>query len=315
LILKLLPEVISKPSGGKVEAVICRVNRATNPVLKQSLAMIWSGMVWSLLCTLAAAQALADDASPNEVALPPEIVKLQQHIAKTADWNQLALDRTPDEVMKPHVALLWSNNVRGSATGATVLYLADGIPQAVACIYPWEGKLNHDLDSMSTELLTARRDNQVIWHPKEPGVEYQSVTDVQAPSDKPLSRLRQMKAIASHYECTMLGWKLDKTDREPLRLLPQPIYRYPENHSRCLDGAVFAFVLGTDPEILLMVEAVQKPGDDFTWQVAFCRRTSGELEAKLNDQIVWHAHAHPPFNDPKQIHFVIASPLPPEINP
>lgn len=272
-------------------------------------------ITWGIFCTLTAALTLAEDANPQEVALPPAIIKLQQHIARTADWNQLALDRTPDEVMTPHVALLWTNNVRGSATGATVLYLADGVPQAVACIYPWEGKLNHDLDSMSTERLSARRDNQVIWHPTEPGIELQTVTNVQAPAEKPLSRLRQMKAIASRYECTMLGWKLDKTDREPLRLLPQPIYRYPENHSRYLDGAVFAFVLGTDPEILLKIEADQKSGESPVWQVAFCRRTSGELEAKLHDQIVWHAAAHPPSSDSEQIHFVIASPLPPEISP
>jgi hypothetical protein len=255
----------------------------------------------------------AEEPSGQEPALSPEITKLQQHIAKTASWNQLTLDRTPNEVMTPHIGLLWNNNIRGSATGATVLYLADGIPHAAVCIYPWDGKLNHDLDSMSTESITARRDNQVIWHPTEPGIKLLTIPDAPAPADKPFARLRQMKALVGRYECTMLGWKLDKTDRELLRLLPQPIYRYPENHPTHLDGAVFAFALGTDPEILLKIEAVRRPNEGSIWQVAFCRRTSGELEAKLHDEIVWHADAHPTYDDPGKIHLVLPSPLPSEI--
>jgi hypothetical protein len=45
-----------------------------------------------------------------------------------------------------------------------------------------------------------------------------------------------------------------------------------------LDGAVFAFVQGTDPETLLMVEA-RKTGDAWQRQFAFARMNSVQFVA------------------------------------
>ena len=50
-----------------------------------------------------------------------------------------------------------------------------------------------------------------------------------------------------------------QTDRKDidrdLRLLAQPIYRYEKTEGDLIDGGLFAFVLGTDPEAFLMIEA------------------------------------------------------------
>ena len=129
-----------------------------------------------------------------------------------------------------------------------------------------------------------------------------------APAEMPAARLRQMKTLASQFSSTMLGWKADKTDREPLRLLPQPLYRYDSKRSDVLDGAVFAFVQGTDPESLFLIEAFKK-GDGFKWQFAFVRRTSGELEGRHKDNVVWHADRFPTNNDPRSTHRSLGRPL------
>ena len=52
-----------------------------------------------------------------------------------------------------------------------------------------------------------------------------------------------------------------------LRLLPTPIARYGEPGTKLLDGALFAFVLGTDPEVFLFLEA--RPGQG-RLRVAVC---------------------------------------------
>ena len=46
-----------------------------------------------------------------------------------------------------------------------------------------------------------------------------------------------------------------------LRLLPKPLYRYESTDPEVLDGAVFALVssAGTDPEIILLIEARKTP--------------------------------------------------------
>jgi hypothetical protein len=49
---------------------------------------------------------------------------------------------------------------------------------------------------------------------------------------------------------------------------------------------VFAFVQGTDPEAILLLEAVKRDGSP-RWQYAFARATSAGLEARLDKQIVW----------------------------
>ena len=53
-----------------------------------------------------------------------------------------------------------------------------------------------------------------------------------------------------------------------------------------IDGGVFAFVQGTDPEAILLLEAVHADGRP-RWQYAFARATSAALEARLDKPVVW----------------------------
>jgi hypothetical protein len=121
-----------------------------------------------------------------------------------------------------------------------------------------------------------------------------------------------MKVLVEQFHATMMGWKPDSTDREELRLLPRPLFRYEPKSEDIVDGAVFAFVMGTDPEVLLQLEAVKKR-DKMTWQYGFTRRTSGKLEGRLGDTVVWRADRFPTQNDPKLPYFTRGVPLPPEI--
>ena len=97
--------------------------------------------------------------------------------------------------------------------------------------------------------------------------------------------------------------------REELRLLPKPIYRYDlaavkDIHPDLVDGAMFAFVQGTDPEAVLMVEAVRR-GDRTLWQYAFARATGWPVEAKLGPSVVWRSPNLPTWNNPKLPGFVL----------
>jgi hypothetical protein len=117
-----------------------------------------------------------------------------------------------------------------------------------------------------------------------------------------------MKNLASQFSSTMLGWQSDSTDREKLRQLPQPWYRYEGPSQDLLDGSVFAFVQGTDPESLLLIEAFRK-GEAYEWQYAFVRRTSGELDGRFKDSVVWHAERYPANNNPRSTYISFGKPL------
>ena len=62
-----------------------------------------------------------------------------------------------------------------------------------------------------------------------------------------------------------------KVYRHELRLLTQPLYRYEHKEGQVLDGALFAFAEGTDPELLLLVEARQRKDQPAEWQYAPAR--------------------------------------------
>src|SRR5258707_988464 len=80
----------------------------------------------------------------------------------------------------------------------------------------------------------------------------------------------------------------DETARESeLRLLAQPLYRYElKDHPDLQDGAILSFVQGTDPEILMILEA-RRDGADSFWQYALARFSDRGLAVKHKDKEVW----------------------------
>ena len=72
-----------------------------------------------------------------------------------------------------------------------------------------------------------------------------------------------MRSIAGGFAGRLLDARVERAGEEQaLRLLPKPLYRYerPDGPTSSSDGALFAFVLGTDPEVFLLLEAADRPG-------------------------------------------------------
>ena len=245
-----------------------------------------------------------DDPSPAKTVSP-----LRKLLDESLTWDELYLDENSTTPMTVRVAMRWANNIRGSDAGMTLLFLKDGRPEAVCSVYPWEKNLIHEFDSLSRGKLIGKRDGERAWTPSKPGVVFHTIPEAAAPGETPVMRLREMKALAAEFSSTMLGWRADKGDREDLRLLPQPLYRYESKRTDVVDGAVFAFVQGTDPESLLLIEAFHN-GKRLEWQFAFARNTSGELEGRHREKVVWHADRFPVSTDSKSVHFNLLEPLP-----
>ncbi len=267
------------------------------------------------LLAVAIALAVSLTAAAQE-ALP---VKQPQSLRELIDAavNQIEVfgNAESQEPAKPLVALRWANNARGSEDGMTILYVHAGRPLAAACLYPWDKRLIHDFESLSRDKIVARKSGALVWQPQQPAVKFAAIPEAPDPAETPTQRLRQMKTLSDQFQSAMLGWKADSTDREELRLLPRPLYRYEPKEGPVLDGAVFAFVMGTDPESLLLIEAVKDDSGKAVWQFAFARRTSGQLEGRHQEKIVWHADRFPGSNDPVKPHFAVGQPIPPELLP
>jgi hypothetical protein len=235
--------------------------------------------------------------------------KLNELIEKSVDWYDVLPDRDAATALAPVPVIRWRNVTRGQEGEAMMAVWAhNGRPIAMASIYPWEGKMIHEFDSLSREhKLIARDKDRVIWSPETAGVEFKDVPKAPKPAKSAPERLRQMKAIAERVKATMTGWQADNSDQEVLRLLPRPLFRYDLKNARdpdpkLLDGALFAYVLGTDPEAVLILEAIGT-ADKADWQYALARATSGGLEVKLDGVVVWSAGKAPPNLNPKLPHF------------
>jgi hypothetical protein len=271
-------------------------------------------LVGVLLCGLACVLIVrgTGGAEPPDKDDPPEeLKKLNELIEKSVHWYDVFPDGDTETALKPIPVLRWRNVIRGQEGEAMmVIWPHRGRPVAMASIYPWNGKMSHEFDSLSREhKLIARDKDRVIWSPETAGVEFKDVPKAAKPAKTAPERLRQMKAIAAGVKATMTGWQGDNADQERLRLLPRPLYRYDltnakDSHPKLLDGALFAYVLGTDPEVVLVLEAIGT-AEKADWQYAFARATSGGLEVKLGDEVVWTAEKAPPNRNPKLPHFTM----------
>jgi hypothetical protein len=99
-------------------------------------------------------------------------------------------------------------------------------------------------------------------------------------------RLRVYRDVAREFSVTMFND--DERSKEILRLLSQPLYRYPAIDGRSDDGAIFAFVTtnGTDPEFLLALETTGSAVDT-SWTIRPMRSCTRRLELRHRDKLAW----------------------------
>jgi hypothetical protein len=246
----------------------------------------------------------------------PDAKAVKSMVEEAADWYRVFADASAPGPMTPHRVLRWRNVTRGTqeSEGLFILWVNKGRPEASASVYPWSGDLYHSFVSLSPgTTMVAREGSRVIWSPEAPGVEFRDIPGAPVPAGNPAARLKQMKALVDRFKVTMTGWKPDKSDREDLRLLPKPLYRYETNEATgpdagWIDGEVLAFVSGTDPEALLLLEATRQGGRP-RWRYAFARATAAGLEAKLDQAVVWEVGFLEGAPTPRQPQMTLSRPL------
>ena len=100
--------------------------------------------------------------------------------------------------------------------------------------------------------------------PEEGWFEWIILDDAPAPADTPERRLIQMRQMAQRFTVfDEFGWRDDDIERYELRLMSRPVYRYEQ--SDVMDGALFVFAQGTNPEATMLIEAYGA-GDNAAWR-------------------------------------------------
>ena len=266
-----------------------------------------------MICLFVATSATAQDSAESRDAKAKQ-ERWDRQFQESLGWYQFRARPDSGAALKPLSILRWANPTRGQKGEPTlVLWTDQGRPAVLSGVYPWNGFLIFEVVSLArSEGLTGREGDRVIWSPRSPGVTFRDVPEAPTPADIPLARLQQMRGISERFKLALTGTTADGQGRESLRLLPKPIHRYDLKESKAahpdlVDGAVFAFVQGTDPEAVLLVEAIRR-GERTTWHYAFARATGWAVEAKLGDSVVWTVSGAV-WNDPKSAVIILGKPL------
>jgi len=213
------------------------------------------------------------------------------------------LERSPNPLLR------WTNPERGASDGCLYLWTNAGRPEAIASLYPSFGGdgrgWDHEFQSLSRGKVVAERDGVALWNPEKPGVEFRPVPDAAAPADTASRRLSQMRTIAGRFSASCIV----REDRSSLRLMTTPVYRYGKPEGDLIDGAILLFVQGTDPELLVLLEA-RRDGESAQWQYALARMTMWGIDVTYQDAKVWSVEAVERKSDPKQTYFTIDRVIP-----
>ena len=213
--------------------------------------------------------------------------------------------------------LRWDNPVCGVKDGTVFIWTSGGRPEVAAQVFVVPNDVwLQEFQSLSAERLTGKNAGRLFWNPTAPGVEMKPLTDVREPAKTTTARLVQMRSIARSYSATDIveesgDGRRDVREPNELRLLSKPLYRYKDPDNGILDGALFAFVLGTDPEVLLQVEA-HSTALKTEWRVGFAPMTSYECKVKHKGDLVWSCPRRPPPNRATETFFFLVYDAPKE---
>lgn len=243
-----------------------------------------------LLCNVAVVHA-ADD--PDVEARDAHRLKMKQ----VADSIQLtdAEDGTPITLLSDPV-LLYTDATRATYESSLWIWGDAGRPAAIMAVeyYPNRPKASHwlyEIVSVSDSRIAATRDNELNWVAQQGGVTLKDVPDADAPADGAVPRFRQMKQLLRRFtasESAVIEGRIE------LRPMASALHRYSDPDAQIIDGAVFAFANGTNPEVFMLLEAHETAEGQPAWKYAVGRMTGGAVAVSIDGQEVWTCDAADP---------------------
>jgi hypothetical protein len=240
-----------------------------------------------LIVCIAFGSALIGDDRAREEAAEAEKLCTDELARWKLSADGIALDNPKEPVLR------WTNPAVGRLYGNTYVWLDKGQPAAVGSLFrnfePWN-TFNGELTALTGKRLVAERGGKVLWQP-EGQWKWLAIPGAPVPRLTMSQRLVQMRALIAEFEVEVLDTRNNrKGDEQTPRLLPRPLYRYDAAQTRTLDGALFAFVLGTDPELMVLLEC-DTVGSKPEWQFGVARMNRDAIRLKHKGKTVWEAES------------------------
>ncbi len=212
----------------------------------------------------------------------------------------------PERLLEQGLLFVWMDGNRPAVLGSVFTYQYNNRP-----------RLKHEVTSVASNALNVTLGGEEVWRPEAAELVGTVVAENAKPAAKASMRLTQMRSIARDLVGKHLPPNLPPAE---LRLLPTPLIQYQAQEHGIIDGGLFALAVGTDPEIIVMIEA-RKVGDISKWHLVAFRSHFDALEMSYKGTRVWNAPSVPelafsgplqmPFAKKSYFTFAPSKPLPP----
>lgn len=244
------------------------------------------------LLTCVAGVAIADE--PDTAARDAHRVRMLQ-VAESLQIADAESGKSVPLVAEP--LLLYSDATRATVESGLWICGGHGRPAAIVAteFYPDHPKgptWLYEISSVSDRRISARCGTSLDWTARTPGLSLQALPNAGVPAERAARRLSQMKQLLRRFtarESAVIEGEIE------LRPLPNALHRYKDPNFQLIDGAIFAFANGTNPEVFVLLEAHAVEGSRSVWKYTLVQMTGGAVSVSLDGAKVWHCEpADPP---------------------
>ena len=238
---------------------------------------------------IARAQSDGPSQSASDVETSDEFLEIMRRRATGLSVSTIPDTPKTHELVSTPV-FRYSDERRNMLDGTLWRWGTTGRPVALMKVelYPTAGRGTrwvHCLASLSDELIEVKLDPRRTYRTTEPGITMERISDGPEPAEVATRRLLQMKRLARQFNATI--WNAEDNS-DQMRLLPTPICRYSDPEAGLIDGAVFGFTMGTNPDVLLVIEA-HASDESPEWRFGCACMTSAGIEVRFEGRTVFEA--------------------------
>src|SRR5262245_49958623 len=232
---------------------------------------------WAQLLALLAMSSLLLAEEPDGVPAAQRAAQLTQakrildalRVYPTTDREGAPATRIGEPVLR------YTDSTRQTTDSTLWIVGKTGRPTAIVAVehYPQGPDMKRwlfEVASLSDARIAVEYGRNIDWTANKPGLELARLEGAPAPAGQPAARLTQIKQLQRRFTAHE---KANIEGRIELRPLAQPLHRYQDSDAGILDGAIVSFANGTNPEVLLILEAQKTEKGDAEWHFALVQLT------------------------------------------
>lgn len=186
-------------------------------------------------------------------------------------------------------ATVWRLGTQGRPTALVTieLYQTPAKPRGVGIEF---------LSLSKAKFSLKHKTENIRWNPSGSALDFKELPDAPKPASSVAARLVQMRQLTKRFEAK----ERYRNASIRCRLLTQPIDRYHSDAEKIVDGAIFAYANGTNPELGVVLET-----DGKHWRYGVLRFSSAESSVALDgrqvaayeEQVDFGRHTDRPYHN------------------